>query len=156
MSRFLLGLFTALSVFPAVGLTPAMAQPSDRPAVEVIEPWARASAGMAKTGAVYMTLTAKTGSDRLVAASTPVAGRAELHTTIKDGDIARMRRLDAIDVKPGTPVLLGPGGHHVMLMDLKARLKEGETFSLTLTFEKAGPVTVQATVRGPGAMGHGH
>ncbi len=70
--------------------------------IAVKTPWARASAGMAPTGAAYVTLSnGGTVGDRLVAASSPAAGRVELHTHLRDGDVMRMRRVDAIDIPPG-------------------------------------------------------
>jgi copper(I)-binding protein len=129
--------------------------------ITVEGPWARASAGPAMAGAAYMTLNnAGANDDRLVAASTTVSNKAELHTHIREGDIMRMRPVDAIDVPAGDVATLAPGGYHVMLIGLHQPLKEGETFPLTLTFEKAGEVTVEVTVMGAGAMGqgpmHGH
>jgi copper(I)-binding protein len=129
--------------------------------ITVEGPWARASAGSARAGAAFMTLNnAGTADDKLIAASTTVADKAELHTHIREGDIMRMRPVEAIDVPAGGIAELQPGGEHVMLMGLKQPLKEGEAFPLTLTFEKAGPVTIEVTVTGAGAMGqdpmHGH
>jgi copper(I)-binding protein len=91
--------------------------------------------------------------------ATPVAESAELHAHIMDGDVARMRPVEAIEVSPGEPTVLEPGGFHVMLMGLKQPLNEGEVFPLTLTFEKAGEVTMEVPIRGlKGEMkqGEGH
>lgn len=119
-------------------------------------PWARPSAGAAANGATYMTITTKgKTADRLIEAASPVAGKVELHTHVIEGDIMRMRPVDAIDVNAGAPAVLKPGGLHVMLIGLKAPLKEGETFPLTLGFEKAGKVTVEVKVEMPSApAGH--
>ena len=85
-----------------------------------------------------------------------MAGAAELHNHIMENGIARMRRVDAIDVPAGNSVTLKPGGYHLMLTDLKAPLKEGDLVKLTLVFEKAGEIEVEATVGPLGAMGpHG-
>jgi copper(I)-binding protein len=59
----------------------------------------------------------------------------------------------AIEVNVGEPAVLNPGGLHIMLIGLKAPLKQGETFPLTLTFAKAGTTTVEVVVQGPGAGG---
>ena len=91
-------------------------------------------------------------ADALVAAELPVAARAELHTHIKDGDVMRMRQVSSIDVPAGGTVNLQPGGLHIMLIDLKEPLRQGETFPLTLTFAKAGKVTVYVPVKSPGEM----
>lgn len=124
--------------------------------IEIQNPWARASAGMAKTGAAFMDITNDGAADRVVGASANVSEVAELHTHIRDGDVMKMRRVDAIDVPAGETVRLQPGGLHVMFMGLAAPLVEGETFPLTLMFEKAGDVTIDVEVKEAGAMGPMH
>lgn len=122
-------------------------------AMELKDAWARASAGMARAGGAFMTIVNPgPEDDRVVAARTPVSPIAELHTHIKDGDVMRMRQVPEIAVPAGETVVLQPGGLHVMFMKLDAPLTEGQTFPLTLTFEKAGEQTVEVTVMGPGAM----
>ncbi|HXP75485.1 MAG TPA: copper chaperone PCu(A)C [Stellaceae bacterium] len=144
-------LLTALLAI--AGIAPAVAQ---APTVEVGHAWARATPGGAKTAALYMTLVNKgADDDRLVSVSTPVAGKADLHTTTTENGIMRMRPIEALDVKPGTPTVLKPGGYHVMLMDLKAPLVAGQSFTVSLTFEKAGKVDVTAVVEKVGAMAPG-
>lgn len=130
-------------------------------AVEIHQPWARASAGMARAGGSFMTLV-NTGetADALLSASSDVAATVELHTHIKEGDVMRMRPVERIDLPAGETVMLQPGGLHVMLIGLHAPLEENDSFDLTLTFEKAGETTVTVDVKGVGAMsaagGHGH
>lgn len=132
--------------------------------VKVEQPWARASAGMAKAGAAFLTIhNGGTSDDRLVAAKASVSKKAELHTHIKEGDLMKMRQVEAIDVPAGETVTLQPGGMHVMFMGLNAPFKEGDHFPLTLVFEKAGDVTVDVAVQGVSAKGmemqghdHGH
>jgi copper(I)-binding protein len=121
--------------------------------IAVENAFARASVGGAKVAAAYMTLT-NTGvvADALVAAETPVAARAELHTNIQDGDIMRMRPVEAIEVPPGGTVRLEPGGLHLMLIDLRSPLKQGERVPLTLTFARTGKQTIDVPVEGPAAM----
>ncbi|MCG5243285.1 copper chaperone PCu(A)C [Azospirillum doebereinerae] len=125
--------------------------------VTVTAAWARAGAPTAKAGAAFLTVT-NTGAepDRLVSAQTPVADKAELHTHLMDNGVMKMRAVDSIDVAPGAPVTLKPGGLHVMLMGLKQPLTEGSRFPVTLTFDKAGAVTVEVTVQGAAAMGPAH
>jgi copper(I)-binding protein len=129
--------------------------------IVVVDPFARASAGPVKVGAAFMTLkNSGAAADALVAAESPVAARAELHAHTSDGDVMRMRQVSLIDVPAGESVDLQPGGLHIMLIDLKEPLKQGETFPLTLTFAKAGTMTVQVPVKSPGEMapmpGHQH
>jgi copper(I)-binding protein len=123
--------------------------------LEIEHAWVRPSAG--PNGAVYLEIDNKgSAPDRLVEASTPAAGKAELHTHIMDGNIARMRPVDAIEVTPGSATVLRPGGLHIMMVGLKAPLKEGDKVALTLTFEKAGKVDIAVPVRKNAAgMGHG-
>lgn len=117
-------------------------------------PWARASAGKAKNGAAYVTQIVNNGNqvDRLVGVSTPAAKKASLHISKMEGGIMKMLPVKAIEVNPGEPAVLKPGGLHVMLMGLKAPLKEGDMFPMTLTFEKAGTVDVKVMVKKAGAM----
>ncbi|MGP1257119.1 MAG: copper chaperone PCu(A)C [Kiloniellales bacterium] len=125
-------------------------------AISIDHPWARASMGMAKAGAAYMVLT-NNGSapDRLLSASAEVADAVELHTHLMEDGVMRMRQVQAIEVAPGAPSVLEPGGLHVMLIGLKQPLAAGETFPMTLTFEQAGEVTVEVAVEAMGS-GHGH
>jgi hypothetical protein len=118
--------------------------------------WARASAGAATTGAAYLTVTDNGRPDRLVGASTPIAAMAELHETIKDNGVMKMRSVVGIALEPGKPVTFMPGGYHIMLMGLKKPLKAGDSFPLTLTFEHAPPVTVTAKVEAVGGAGMDH
>ena len=66
-----------------------------------------------------------------------------------EGDVMRMRQVDAIELPPGATVELKPGGMHLMLMGLKQPLKADDKVPLTLRFEKAGEVTVQMSVEAP-------
>jgi copper(I)-binding protein len=116
------------------------------PQFQVDHPWARASAGAATTGAAYLTITDHGQPDRLTGASTPVADTAELHESMSDMGTMKMRPVDGLTLAPGTPVKLAPGGYHVMLTGLKAPLKAGDTFPLTLRFEHAPPLTVTIAV----------
>jgi periplasmic copper chaperone A len=133
----------------------ANAQPSS---IQVDDAWSRATLGQSRTGAAYLTLaTRAANADRLVSASATVAGKVELHNHIMVGNVAQMRPVDAIEVAPGSPTVLQPGGLHIMLLDLKAPLQAGTSFPLTLVFEKAGAVTVNVAVRAVRApQGHAH
>jgi periplasmic copper chaperone A len=126
--------------------------------VKIEDPWARATAPGANVGAGYMKITSG-GADRLVGATTTAAARVELHITVKEGDVMRMREVKAYDIPAKGGFELKPGGAHLMLVDLKAPLKEGTKVPMTLRFEKAGEVKVELQVRALGATGghhHGH
>ena len=142
---------------------PCGAESVKRGALTVEAAWARASAGAARAGAAYLRIVnAGAADDRLIGVAAPVAARVELHTHATSDGVMRMRRIEAIRIPAGAAAELGPGGDHVMLIGLEAPLGKGETFPLTLTFEKAGAVTVPVSVlgvaaRGPGkAGGHRH
>ncbi|MFN4284314.1 MAG: copper chaperone PCu(A)C [Alphaproteobacteria bacterium] len=125
--------------------------------LQIDHPWARATPGAITTGAAYLSVTA-TGDapDRLIAVETPRAARAELHTMMMDGDVMKMRQVSAIEVNPGEPTVLKPGGLHIMLIGLTAPLREKDRFPLTLTFEKAGKIEVEIAVEAAGARDAGH
>ena len=127
----------------------ALAQPVQ---LEVGNAWARATPGNAPNGAAYVTIQSS-GADRLVSASTPVAKKAELHTMSMQGMVMKMRPLSGLDVPAAKPVTLKPGGDHIMLLGLEHPLREGQSFPLTLDFEKAGSRTVTVTVEKAGAAG---
>jgi len=127
----------------------ALAQPAQ---LEINNAWARATPGKAENGAAYVTIQSPT-ADRLVAASSPVAKKAELHTMSMQGMVMKMRPLAGLDIPPGQPVTLKPGGEHIMLMGFNQPLHDGQSFPLTLDFEKAGPRTVTVTVEKAGSKG---
>jgi copper(I)-binding protein len=116
-------------------------------------PWARATPLGAKVGGGYLTiLNPEAESDRLVAATADVAGRVEIHEMAVVDGVMRMRPLEnGVEVPAGGSVALKPGSYHLMLMDLTRPLKEGESFSGTLTFEKAGKIEVTFAVAPIGA-----
>jgi copper(I)-binding protein len=147
--------FFVLAVLLAAGwLSPVLAQSGGAAAITVENAWARATPGAIKTGGAYMTLVDHGADpDRLVGVSTPVAGKAELHVMSEANGVMTMRPVDALTVEPGKPVELKPGGYHVMLIDLKQPLKQGDSFPMSLTFEKAGTIQVTVKVEKPGAMG---
>lgn len=126
--------------------------------IEISGAFSRATLPKAPVAGGYLTLINKgTADDRLVSASSPVAGVAQLHEMKMDGDVMKMGELaDGIPVPAGQTVTLAPGGLHIMLMDLKQALVEGSTFPLTLTFEKAGAITIEVLVGGVGASAPAH
>ncbi len=122
--------------------------------ISVITPWARATPGGVRVGAAYLEVRtlSKTG-DRLIAVASPRAGRAELHSHVMENGVMKMRKVDGFAVGSESSLVFAPGGNHIMLLDLKGPLKPKEKLPLTLTFEKAGAVTVTANVAPIGAQG---
>ena len=94
-------------------------------------------------------------ADKLVSASSPAAERVETHVTMRDGDISRMREVKGYEVPARGTLELKPGGSHLMLVNIKAPLKEGTSVPLTLRFEKAGEIKTELQVR-PLAGGDPH
>jgi hypothetical protein len=121
--------------------------------VTVTDPWIRGTVqGQMATGA-FMKLQS-TRDARLVEAASPVAGVVEIHEMAMENNIMRMRAVKALDLPAGRAVELKPGGYHVMLMDLKQQMKEGEVVPVTLVVETAGrreTIEVKASVRAPTA-----
>lgn len=123
----------------------------------VEHPWARASAGPAKAGAAYMVLSNMGhDTDRLIGAKSMLADRTEVHNHIMDNGIMKMRQVDAIEVAPGTPTILQPGGLHIMFMGLHKPFIEGQKLPMTLVFEKAGEIDIEFIVQGVSAKQPGH
>ncbi len=154
MRRFVFALITA-ALLGACAATPAATTPAGPEttvgSVTVSAPWARPAETMAgmTSSAAYMTIRSGDG-DRLMAVSTAAAQYVELHTMTDDNGVMRMREVEGgIEVPADSEVDLKPGGFHVMLLGLTRELKEGDTITLDLTFETAGKVTVDATVRKP-------
>lgn len=104
--------------------------------VTVSEPWIRATVAAQKVTGAFMRVQSAAPA-RLVGVQSEVAGRAELHEMAMQGQTMRMRRVDAIELPAGKPVNLASGGYHIMLMDLKRQVKEGESVALTLQVQDA-------------------
>jgi copper(I)-binding protein len=123
---------------------PVMAQ------VTVKDPWVRATVSAQKATGAFMQITS-VQDVRLVEASSPVAGVVEVHEMVMEKDVMKMRAVKGLDLPAGKTVELKPGGYHVMLMDLKQQMKEGDTVPLTLVVEgkdkKRSTIEVKAPVR---------
>jgi periplasmic copper chaperone A len=130
----------------AVGASSISARDFQAGVLSIGRPYARPTAPSQPTGGGYLTLTSKGRADRLLSASTPVAREVQLHSMKMEGDVMRMREVDAIDLPADARVELKPGGLHLMLLGLKEPLKAGQHFPLKLRFEKAGEVTVEVDV----------
>jgi len=137
----------------AVGILAAAGAKAGQSSLAVEHAWARAMPKGAVTAAAYFTLVNKgAGDDRLLGATSPVAQSVGMHSMRDDNGVMKMNELPSLDVHPGVPVVLAPGGIHVMMTGLKQQLKDGQTFPLSLTFEKAGTVEVTVRVGKVGAM----
>ena len=137
----------------ALGALAAVALEYKAGAISVVDPHARATAAGQPTGGAFMKLVNRGGADRLVSVSADVSKSVELHTMTMEGDVMRMHQVDAIELPAGQAVDLAPGAYHVMFVGLKAPLKAGASFPLTLKFAKAGTVTVAVKIDAAG-VGH--
>jgi copper(I)-binding protein len=119
----------------------------------IVHPWSRATAPSQKAGGVFLKIqNAGDQPDRLIAIESEMADVASLHTTIRDGDVMKMRPVkEGILVPAKGEAELAPGGQHVMLIGLRERLVKQTTFPLTLIFERAGRVEIVAFVEAAGA-----
>jgi copper(I)-binding protein len=107
-----------------------------------------------RPGAVFFTIDNKGEADRIVAASSALTDRVELHThTMSDG-VMKMRQIEAIDVAASGKTELKSGGLHIMMFDVKPLPEKGSMVPLTLTFEKAGKVDIKAMVTNKAGMSH--
>jgi periplasmic copper chaperone A len=127
--------------------------------VSVENAWARATPPGAKVGGGYLTVVNRSSApDRLVAVTSPAAGRVEMHVTEREGEVMKMRQVSAFEIPAGGRFEARPGGPHLMFFELKQPLKEGEKLPVTLKFERAGEVSAELHVAPLGAMRapHGH
>ena len=125
--------------------------------VSVHEPYVRLAPPNAPASAAFMVLRNTGAKDvRLVRVDNPASRVTELHTHLNEGGVMKMRPVSAVEIKAGGETVLKPGGLHVMLIDLKAPLKEGEIVPLTLGFDDGSSKQVDARVVNPMAGAHHH
>ena len=140
-----------------MGAAAAVAHDYKAGSITIDHPWAKASIGQAKAGAAYLVLVNDgDAADRLVAVKADVSELVELHTHTMEDGVMRMRAVPAIDVPAGATTELKPGGLHIMLLNLKAPLVEGESFPATLVFENAGEVVVEVAIEAAVGGQHEH
>lgn len=128
--------------------SPALAQ------IRIENAWSRATPPGAKIAAGYMTIRNLSSTpDKLVSVSSPAAQRVETHVTTTEGGISRMREVKGYAIPAKGAFELKPGGAHLMLINVKAPLKEGDKVPLVLKFQRAGTKKIELQVRALGAMG---
>jgi len=128
---------------------------ADSQEILVDDVWARASIGMSRPGAVYLTIRNTGGKVvTLVGIETQIADRAEVHRTATDANgVSSMAYVGDLSIAPGREVELKPGGLHIMLMGLKEPMLEGSRVKLELIFDDGGRIPVAVSVRGIAATG---
>jgi len=145
-----------VSLFSTVLAGPVLAQ------VQVEDAWVRATVAQQKVTGAFMRLIAAQDA-RLISVDSPAAGKVEIHEMVMEKDVMKMRPVTAVELPGGQAVELKPGGHHVMLFDLKQAVRVGDTVPLTLVVEsgngKRESIEVTAPVRPLNQAGrgdHGH
>jgi len=155
-------IFRPLACLVALGImvsyllaAPARAEDVKAGDLVISQAWSRATPGGAKTGGGFLTIENKgSAPDRLVAVSGDFAGKIEVHEMAVKNGVMTMRPVEnGLTIDPGKTVTLAPGAYHLMMLDLKAPLKQGDKLAVTLQFEKAGTVAVTLDVQGVGAKG---
>ena len=122
--------------------------------LQIVKPWARSSSSVTDVAGGYMTVVNNGESERLVSASSAVAGSVEIHAIRVKGPVLEMRKLDAgLVIPPANQQVLKPRGYHLLMSGLASPLAAGSNLPITLVFEKAGSVTVDFAVEAPGAVG---
>ena len=129
-------------------------------AIEIHQPWTRATPKGAKVAGGFMVIKNSGGeSDRLIGGTFEKSGRVEIHEMKMEGDVMKMRELEGgLEIEPGQSVTLKPGSYHVMFMELSEPLEKGQSIAGTLSFAKAGDIAVTYKVEAMGkksAMKHG-
>lgn len=147
--------FAAIAALALAGA--ALAHDYTAGPLKIEHPWTRATPAGAKVAGGYLAIqNSGSAADKLTGGSSEIAGRIEVHEmSMKDG-VMTMRPLETgLEIKPGAKVELKPGGFHIMFLDLRRQLKQGEKVKSKLTFEKAGTVEVEFVVDAVGARSSG-
>jgi periplasmic copper chaperone A len=121
----------------------------------ITQAWSRATPGGAKIAGGYLSIENRgSAPDRLIGGSADISDKVQLHEMAMNNGVMTMRQLDkGLPIEPGKTVKLAPGGYHLMLLDLKSPLKQGDKVPVTLEFERAGKVKLSLDVQGVGAQG---
>ena len=155
MKQHIIGALYSLAVMAILVVTPVQAEDVKVGDLLITQAWSRATPGGAKVGGGYLTIENKgTAPDRLIGGSADIAPKVQVHEMSMNNGVMTMRPVEAgLVIEPGKTVKLSPGGFHLMLLDLKGPLKQGDKLPITLEFEKAGKVSIVLDIEGIGAMG---
>lgn len=155
--RFFQALAACFALFATASFTNAIAHDFKVGDLVIDHPYASTTPAGATVGGGYIKSITNNGStpDQLVSARSPIAQSVEIHQMTMQGDVMRMKEVPFIEIPAKGKVELKRGGaatYHLMLMGLKAPLKEGDRFPVTLVFKKAGEKEVSFTVQMPATM----
>lgn len=124
-------------------------------ALEVKNPWARATPPGAEVGAGFAAIVnADSAADRLLSATAEISNRVEIHEMTMEDGVMKMAAAPALAIPAGQTTELKPGGYHLMFIGLKQPLKDGQSFKATLKFEKAGDVSINFAVKAMAGTSH--
>lgn len=153
----MLALFTPPLLLTLFSANPAIAADYDVGSMHISQPWARATPKGADDGAGYMTITNKgTMPDRVNCVSDDASTHCVIHSMTMEGGIMRMRPVEGgLEIKPGQTVTLSPGSFHIMFVDLKHPLVQGQAVKATLKFDHAGTVDIEYPIAAIGAPAPG-
>jgi len=140
-----------------IAAVPAAAADYDVGSIHISTPWARATPKGAASGAGYMTITNRgTKPDAVSCVSDDASAQCQIHTMTLEGGVMKMRPVEGgLEIKPGETVTLQPGGYHIMFVNLKHGLEQGQSVKATLKFEHAGTVDVEYPIAAIGAPAPG-
>ncbi|WP_340107653.1 copper chaperone PCu(A)C [Pikeienuella sp. HZG-20] len=129
-------------------------------AIMAVDPFAFAPAASAKTSGAYVSLKNTGPADTLIGVASDVAARTELHESLMQDGVMKMRAVESVDLPHGGEIVMAPGGYHIMLMGLKRPLLPGDSVPITLTFGSGATLVVDTPVKArdgaPAHSGHGH
>ena len=118
------------------------------PRIVVEDAWVRSVPPVSKTTAAFMRIRNEGDEpDRLIGVTTSIAERAEIHETVMDKGVMRMRRVESLTIPPGRTVVLKPMGKHIMIIGLKESVDQVGKVRIVLVFEKSGRIVVETPVR---------
>jgi hypothetical protein len=155
LMKRIIGAFYSFAFVAVLVAAPARADEVKAGDLVITQAWSRATPGGAKVGGGYLTIENRGSTpDRLIGGSADVASKVQVHEMSMNNGVMTMRPVEGgLTIDPGKTVKLAPSGYHLMIMDLKSQLKQGDKIPVALEFEKAGKVSIVLNVEGIGAMG---
>jgi copper(I)-binding protein len=137
--------------------TTASAADYDVGSIHISQPWSRATPKGAGAAAAYMTITNNgKAADRVNCVASDASAECQIHSMTMDNGVMQMRPVEGgLEIKPGETVTLKPGSFHMMLLNLKHPLEQGNAVKATLKFDSAGTVEVEYPILAIGAAAPG-
>lgn len=130
---------------------PALAQPAKPATPHLMDAWVRLPAVAGRPAGGYFMAHGTPTADALVAVTSPMAERIELHSMANENGVMKMRKEDSFDLPAKGTLTFAPGGAHLMLFGLSPQVKPGATVPLTFRFRSGATVTIDAEARSAAA-----